>query len=275
MLKPNGKTEMLPYIVPNRPVNVVVAVPCGDTIRSRTSASITSMCSFTVMHGPIQVALLSYEGSMIARTRNGIVDTALKLNFEYVLQIDSDMTFPPETLLRLLSHGKDVVGAIYNKRLPPHETLGKLLCPEGRKPEEANNGGLWPAAMLPGGLMMVKTDVYRKLPWPWYFESYQRCGDPIEAWRQSTTDHAPMPPPPDALDEVVANSPKFVAWLRENAAYQEQTNVARDMTGEDYGFCRKAARAGIPMWADLDLSFKVTHLGTQAVSCNPQSALTP
>lgn len=266
---------MLSYVVPSAPVNVVVAVPCGDTIRSRTSAALTSMCSFTVMHGPVQVALLSFEGSMIARSRNGIVDMAMKINFDYVLQIDSDMVFPPETLLRLLSHGKDMVGAIYNKRMPPHETLGKLLCPAGKKPEEAVNGGLWPAAMMPGGLMLVKTNVYRKLPWPWYFESYQRAGEPIEAWKQATNDHSPVPPPPDALDEVVANCPKFVAWLKENSAYQDRENVARDMTGEDYGFCRKVARAGMQMWCDLDLSFKVSHLGTQAVSCDPTGAVKP
>lgn len=265
---------MLTYIVPEGAVSVLVVVPSGDTWRARTASSVTTMVSFSVMHSRMKVGLLNAEGSMIARSRNFAADTAIRMGADYVMQIDTDMVFPPETLLRLLSHDKDVVGAVYNKRLPPYETLGKLKQVDGKRPEDARDGGLWPAWLLPGGLMLVKTEVYRRLSWPWYFESYQRDGDPILAWRQAMDDHSSIQPSAEVLNEVIANCPKFTGWLAQLSEAQRKENVARDMTGEDYGFCRKAVRAGIQLWADLDLSFQVQHLGTQAVTCNPNGAVT-
>ena len=81
--------------------------------------------------------------------------------------IDSDMKFSPNALVRLLDHDKDIVGAFYNKRTPPYETVGHLL--------DASNlasGGLRQADIMPGGFVLVRREVYEKLSPPWYRESY-------------------------------------------------------------------------------------------------------
>jgi hypothetical protein len=80
---------------------------------------------------------------------------------------NSDMVFPPETIERLLNHDKDVVGAFYNKRVPPYDTVGHLIGQPDVSP-----GGLYRADVMPHGVVLVKREVYEKLPQPWYFESF-------------------------------------------------------------------------------------------------------
>ena len=47
--------------------------------------------------------------SLIYSARNEICRQALKDNYDYVLWLDSDMVFPPETIAKLLADGKNIV----------------------------------------------------------------------------------------------------------------------------------------------------------------------
>ena len=85
----------------------------------------------------------------------------------HILQIDSDMMFPMDGLERLLSHDKDIVGAFYNKRVPPYETVGHLL-----HAPDISKGGLYPADLMPHGFVLIKREVFEKLKSPWYYESF-------------------------------------------------------------------------------------------------------
>jgi hypothetical protein len=57
--------------------------------------------------------------------RNHLADVAVNVidGASHILFLDSDMTFPPDTLQRLLDHKVPIVGADYVKR----NDLGKLL----------------------------------------------------------------------------------------------------------------------------------------------------
>ena len=85
---------------------------------------------------------------------------------------NSDMTFPYGGLQRLLAHDKDIVGAFYNRRMPPYTTVGHLL-----HPADVSKGGLHRADIMPHGFVLAKREVYEKLPPPWYSEGY----DPVYA----------------------------------------------------------------------------------------------
>jgi len=85
----------------------------------------------------------------------------------HILWIDSDMTFPANGLQRLLAHDKDIVGAFYNKRTPPYNTVGHLLVPA-----DVSKGGIHRADIMPHGFVLAKREVYERIQSPWYSESY-------------------------------------------------------------------------------------------------------
>jgi hypothetical protein len=116
---------------------------------------------------------VSKQISLIALSRNLHVREALALVGEqggatHIFWHDSDVTFPADALQRLLAHDKDIAGAFYNRRTPPYKTAGEL---EDTSIDIAL-GGLQKALTIPGGLILVRTDVYRKIASPWYFESH-------------------------------------------------------------------------------------------------------
>src|SRR3990167_7699081 len=60
--------------------------------------------------------IIATEGYTISENRNYIVAQAIKAKCDYLLFVDDDMIFPPDTLKRLLAHGKDIIGVLSNSR---------------------------------------------------------------------------------------------------------------------------------------------------------------
>lgn len=147
------------------------------------------MCLASMVPNALQVArvgLINERGGMITGARCALVKQALDgpLGADYCMWLDADMTFPPNIVERLLAHNKDIVGATYCRRVPPFNLLGRELHGEA-------DTGLVEMETMPGGCMLIKADVYSKLTWPWYYESYDGgmihsedynfCADAIKA----------------------------------------------------------------------------------------------
>ena len=214
---------------------------------------------------------------MITKQRNDLVEMALEQKPDYIMFVDTDMTMPPNSLMRLLAHNKDVVGATYNKRVPPYETLGRLKPPRPSD-EVLAQGGLWPAEQLPGGLMLVKASVFERLKWPWFYETYQWPGKSgVECFKEMLRNSYSLTPSQDMLDSI-DRSP-LAEWLEE--VYKLESTSAWKFLSEDLQMCRKCQKAGIELWCDLGLTFEVKHLGTQEITClaknttPTESAITP
>jgi hypothetical protein len=252
-----------------RPPRVAIVVPTTDAMKPDTAMAITGLACYSMMQG-VLVWMQSHQGSMITHSRNSLVETMIGLNPDYLLWIDSDMTFPPDALVRLMQHQKDIVGACYTKRVPPYNMLGNAVTP--RDLSEAH--GLEPMRHMPGGFMLVKTSVYKSMPWPWYFESYHRQNKTVpgaqspsveEAFLQSLDDALPQPRPvPPELRARLAADEELMAWVREASAMESQLNP--EAIGEDYSFSKKARRFGYELWCDLDLTLQMGHIGQQVVT---------
>src|SRR5262245_27156266 len=253
-----------------RPVRVMLALPSGRTWEARTATSVTALAAITALNG-VELSIVNLEGSMITKQRNDLVDHAKKLGADYVFFIDTDLVMPPDTLIRLLKHGKDVVGATYNKRVHPYETLGRL---KGEKPtdDELRAGGLREAELLPGGCVLVKMSVYDKLTWPFYHESYQWEGaDGVAALKEFLRNNYATFAPEEALAELDGTD-KLKTWL--NETWKLESVAKWQFYSEDLAFFRKLAKAGIKAWCDLDITFKLEHLGTLPVTCKSPSVPT-
>jgi glycosyltransferase involved in cell wall biosynthesis len=201
---------------------------------------------------------------MITKQRNDLVEHAKNMQADYIFFIDTDMVIPPDSLVRLLKHDKDVVGATYCKRVPPYETLGKL---KGNQPtdDELRAGGLREAELLPAGVLLVKVSVFERIGWPHFWESYQWPGENgVEALKNFLRSNYSTFAPEDALTELDGLD-KLKVWL--NATWEAESKAKWQYFSEDLNFFRRLVKAGISAWCDLELTFQCKHLGTHEVTC--------
>lgn len=258
-----------PQSAPQNQPKVMFCIPSGRSWESRTACSVAGMATFTALNGK-NIGISNLEGSMITKSRNDLVQIAINANFDYIMWIDTDMVFPPDSLMKLLAHNKDIVGSTYNKRVPPYETLGRL---KGEAPVDLLRGGLREAELLPGGFLLVKVDVYRKMRWPWYFETYQWPGENgVDALKNYLRDNFNAHAPEDLM-ATLDDSP-IAAWLNDVHAKESANNPWRYFS-EDVNFCRKAIKNGNRIWCDLNITFNMIHLGVLEVTCKPPENAAP
>ena len=146
-------------------MTIFICMPARDTCHADTAICLAALARATPRNVPL--AFASFHGSSISQLRNLHVEHALSEGASAVMWVDSDMRFPPDTVTRLLGHNKPIVGATYRRRGPPYQPLGEF---EGTE-------GLVRAKLLPGGLVLVKRQVYERLSFPWYSEGYAADGE--------------------------------------------------------------------------------------------------
>lgn len=153
---------MLERIDPNIR-QIGIGVPSGDMLHTNFAMAMAAMCFYNgLMKMPI--AIMNQKGGHIADARNRMVEHAQKINCEWLLMLDSDLTFPPQTLARLLSHDKPVVGCTYARRSQPHDNLA---VPLGQQPVQ-NASGLTAVDRLPTGCLLLRLDIFKKMKRPYF-----------------------------------------------------------------------------------------------------------
>lgn len=97
---------------------VLLGLPSHDGVKDGTAVDRMRLIS----PGDVWVEPCPIPATIIPEARQLIADIALsEASCTHVLWIDSDMRFPCDTLLRLLEHGVDIVGANCRRRGPPHD----------------------------------------------------------------------------------------------------------------------------------------------------------
>lgn len=156
-----------------------------------------------------RMRLFTIQGHPIDVSRNVLVERALASGAEYIYFLDSDVYTEPDTLQRLRNHGLPIVTALYYRRheLPVSDQMLAYLPDRARPLVEAKRqvgmpiftpaiwkdftyvdekgnklrsfrpifdgefspGELVEADAVPMGCCVVKTDVFRDLPRPWFY----------------------------------------------------------------------------------------------------------
>jgi hypothetical protein len=107
--------------------------------------------------------------TVLLTQRERLAIEAQRSGAEYMLWLDSDMTFPSTTALRLLAHNEDIVAANYVRRQLPakgvaYEKIGDWNEP---LPFEARDE-LAPVEGIGMGCMLMKTSILGEIPQPWF-----------------------------------------------------------------------------------------------------------
>lgn len=161
---------------------LAIGVPLIDqTVPSNFFVSVMAMdkpAEFTLL-----VPRYSRESfpESIASVRNDIVEQALEHGCSHLLMMDTDQVYPPDTLSKLVSHGKPVVGVAVHRRWPPFDRImlrGNLGEYQKVSDSEAYSGELVSVDATGTGCVLFDTHVFLSVKRPWFeFSAYQ--GKPV------------------------------------------------------------------------------------------------
>jgi len=149
----------------NKPTRVAIGVPSGDFIHADFALSLLNLCLVSLMRG-VHSAVINHKSALVEAGRNEIIRQAIDMKADHVFFLDADMTFPSDTLLRLLSHGLDVVGCDASRRREPFTSVVKDL---NNKPIDYTN--CKPLEKLSGAssaCQLIKMSVFDKLKSPYF-----------------------------------------------------------------------------------------------------------
>lgn len=99
-------------------LKILIAVPSMDTVAAGFAQSLATLNKV----GQCSVSFIC--GSLIYDARNKLAAQALKMEADYIMWFDSDMTFEPDTLIRLLEtmekEDAHIVSGLYFRRSAPY-----------------------------------------------------------------------------------------------------------------------------------------------------------
>lgn len=140
---------------------VAIGLPCGDMVHAQFTNCLWGVGRGARDH---RQGVVMAHSSIVAHGRSNCVAGMYQIQADYLMFIDSDMMFPPNTIDRLLKHEKDIVGCTYVRRGPPFDNLGHTAhdVDRGRK------SGLVEMAYIPTGMLLIKKEVFDKMKPPFF-----------------------------------------------------------------------------------------------------------
>lgn len=148
---------------------VVVAVPCIETWKAEFGQCLTTCMAHTLRGLPDGASLqfTQVHGTDIASLRQRLVREAIAMGATHIQWFDSDMTFPPDTILLLLSHGKAIVAANYSGRRAPIKPTAKQYDGSVVYTDHMSTG-LEPCMGAGMGAMLTDVSLFERLAPPWF-----------------------------------------------------------------------------------------------------------
>ena len=172
--------------------------------------------------------------SLVTRARNSLVAMFLESNYTDLFFIDADIQFDPQSVLRMLTMDKPVIGGAYTvKQIPPRYTLS--FCFDG-DPDDRRlivDKGAIEVAEIGSGFLLIRREVLERM-----IEAY-----PELKYNNDISSY------PNKLDPFFYT---FFDTMLDPATHR--------YLSEDYTFCRRWRDIGGKVW--LDPKTILNHIGT-------------
>ena len=95
-----------------RKKKILIAIPTANDIKPDTFKAIYDL----IVPNGYETTFQYFYGYAVDQVRNLIASWVEKGDWDYLFAVDHDISFPPDTLIKLLSHDKDVVSGVYIQR---------------------------------------------------------------------------------------------------------------------------------------------------------------
>jgi len=183
--------------------------------------------------------------SLVTRARNSLVAMFLESNYTDILFIDADIQFDSQSVLRMLSMNKHVIGGAYTaKQIPPRFTLN--FCFDGDMADRklvVDNGAI-EVEEIGSGFLLIKRETLEKM-----MDAYPelKYNNDISSYSKN-------------LDPFFYS---FFDTMLDQATHR--------YLSEDYTFCRRWRDIGGKIW--LDPKTILNHIGTYTFTGNVNNLL--
>lgn len=153
----------------DKKLKVAILVPTRDTVYTQFAYCLQQLIKTSTLAG-LDTYTFFNSSTILLNQRNDLFKQALDINADYIFWLDSDMVIPSTTLLRLLNHGKQIVGCNYMKRSLPVKTVAYMdtkdwesWIPLVKKDDLVKVEGVGM------GCILMETQIFKKISKP-YFE---------------------------------------------------------------------------------------------------------
>ena len=146
---------------------ILIAIPTAKNIEAATFKSIYDL----IVPDDCETVFQYFYGYNVDQVRNLIADWVVKGDYDYLFAVDYDISFPADTLVRLLGHDKDIVSGVYRQRNPEVQILeifekndqgGFTHIPY----ENLRNAGLMEVGAVGFGCVLIKKKVMVGIGYP-------------------------------------------------------------------------------------------------------------
>jgi len=146
---------------------ILIAIPTNRNIEAETFKSIYDL---RVPEG-YETHFQYFWGYQVEQVRNLIAHWTIRNGYDYLFAVDSDISFPPDTLERLLGHDRDIVSGVYIQRIPNTHTIEIMRQNEHGGVThvdwaEIKGQGLVPIDGCGFGCVLIKRQVFEGMPYP-------------------------------------------------------------------------------------------------------------
>lgn len=139
-------------------MKIALGIPTNRLIKPKTAQSLLELISFSKYDWKI---IISTRGYNTSENRNYIAAQAVNNGCDYLFFVDDDMILPPHTLEELLLCDKDIVGCVYKTKYETQDDVCEYFNDE-------RPNGLFEVKAIGTGCMLIKCEVFRQLPQPWF-----------------------------------------------------------------------------------------------------------
>jgi hypothetical protein len=147
---------------------LAVCIPTRDTLHSAHALCLAELVKFNTMND-IDTHVFMDASTVLLTQRERLATVALDLDAEYTLWLDSDVTFPATTAVRLLAHNEPVVAANYVRRQFPAKGVAykKLSAWDNPLSFEIHDA-LVDVEGIGMGCFLIKNEIFTKIAKPWF-----------------------------------------------------------------------------------------------------------
>lgn len=153
---------------------LVIGGPTLATVPASFAVDLAQLCATTAGSGVWSSLTLGYIGATYVHVgREAFLEGALERQASHVLWLDSDMSFPPETAIRLARHNRPIVAA---NCVMKHPTQIFTAVRDGQRiATRDDSSGLETVDWVGLAVVLMRTDVLADLPRPWFRHEF----DPV------------------------------------------------------------------------------------------------
>jgi FkbM family methyltransferase len=162
--KPVEKKKEIMNLLPVAKKKILIGIPTAKYIEPETFKAIYDL----EVPEEYETTFQFFYGYNIDQVRNLIAHWIVDGKFDYLFSVDSDISFPSDTLKKLLAHDKDIVTGVYRQR--KDNVVLELYGPNGNinlsELQQHQHDKLYPVDGCGFGCVLVKRQVFVDIGYP-------------------------------------------------------------------------------------------------------------